>query len=294
MFLSMLSTARVGLGVVMFTALLLSSTGAALAFRKDTLHLQSGQVISDCRVHQVVGTHIDYRCGIGKRATLNRLLLQSQQDQITLRNGQVLTGQLIYSGGPHYELRTEAGLQRIHWMRIRNIALGVPTTDNGMNVPTTEMPLAPSAADPFTPPPDAPATQQGTVVGGAADLREADNEGVPLLLPEWEGEENTLSSAAKSPGSSPPDNNAAFPPQSMDALEQQTAADRIEAQPTSDSSALEQEPPTVTSTTTEPQQATLRQSRPKNQGNKPIRRRITPMTSPWKTDKPYTGVEALY
>lgn len=226
---------------VVKTAALLFALGLALpmapqaqAATQTELYFNNGRIVKNCQLGDVVGDFIAYKCEGQQQVTTQRTALAHPYDTLTTKKGVAIVGQVMFTDLWTIEIRTPEGLQKLHKWRIESLALG-----NAVN-------------------PDGATAKQGSPIGGASGLNDAETpnaEATPLAQEEDETNENdTLAPLA--PGAMP----------------------------------LAQDPLPEAEPTPKPEPAL----KPAKTKKAPIQRLITPATSPWRIDKPYDGFDRLY
>jgi hypothetical protein len=127
-----------------FSALgLIASSNAAtdLFTRRDVVHLRNGETLSDCKALTVIGIHVVMKCGVGEeKRTLNRLAIMGYLDTMTLRSGEVITGEIAYFDGHDFDVKTTSGMRRFPRWKVKSLELGLPSvsaTQAEWNPPAT-------------------------------------------------------------------------------------------------------------------------------------------------------------
>ena len=211
-------------------ALMATPLAMALGF-KDTIHIYGGEALTQCKIIEMVGEHISYRCKGGLRGTTNRLRLSSRNDQMYLENGTLLLGQILYLDDFHYEIKTGQGLVRVKKSKVDRVILGQGISEeatlSALDEPSPSLQEAPEA-----------------VIGGL-----------------------------EAQGNLEPDLKTPLTPSTANSLPD---IRRTDSSPIPSSSVNQDE---------------LTPTRSPYEGKK---KQITPTISPWKTDSPYGGVDALY
>jgi hypothetical protein len=231
-------------GLLAVLALLVTaSTVSAVwaASPQETLHFNSGETKTNCRLVDVVGASLTYRCpGQGwswfnpRYNTATRLQLNGTQDKMTLKTGETLTGELMFKDDTHYEMKTDTGLKRVEMREVTQVEMGLPTSPK-LFQPSQPLPEAYTGA--------VPAPVNGLLLAAGAE---------PL--------DDLPVSAGPEP--SPTDVMTTMP---------------VTEPSSPESPAAEMSAP----------------KQPRSSEAKPLRRLVTPATSPWKIDKPYGGDDFL-
>lgn len=111
----------------------------------DSIYLKNGNVLTDCRIQTVTGVHVMARCGPEEsRRVINRIWIEGRNDRVTLRNGEVIDGEIFFANASGFELWTDVGMRRIPRGWIVAIRLGAPLATSQSKIPQVELePLPP-------------------------------------------------------------------------------------------------------------------------------------------------------
>lgn len=272
------------LGLFAATALIAGLTApSAMAFGpQETIHFNTGDTKTNCRVTEIVGTQFTYRCpGQGwtifnrNTNTATRLLLAGPQDTLTLKNGDVLTGEVMFKDYEHYEIKTDTGLKQVRNREVTKAELGLtpgvqPDQPAAQPLPGAYQDDAPAAAD--------DATTPAEPLGSSSALPPVNGLLLAVGMDDSGATGQPMSPADDIPG---------------DVQDPADAGDTVGAPPMDMPSAdLPADTPATTTAVDTPTPNGKPARTPRSA--KPIRRLITPMTSPWKIDKPYGGDDTLY